>query len=572
MNTRFGSGQEDNEPGFAELLRSYIRRAGMTYEELAEVANVSFDTVRNWTRGVANPRKWQDVLRLAAALGLTSNQADLLLRAARHPRLTHLLRTHAKDESLADWRAALAAEAVDAHGPGQANNRPDERPFAPAAEAVDVSTQYSDAPSAIENEQDIAGSAGDASPPLQLEDEGLPPSTILGTQAATGENSSLAVRLAELPASAPSIPRRAVAAISVIAGLVVLLLLTVILVLHNNAATNDAGAKQAPTLVSNAANRAPTMKLLSPAATAVATGATATPTSGRIPASYILRGVYMVAPNQGWIVGASDPDNLHGVILAYNGGAWVEQQISDVHALNSIAMYSANEGWAVGAHGDIMRYSGGQWRKSDLIADAQLNSVSLTAAAEGWAVGNTGTILQLHAGKWTNYSQFVTDENLRTVYMISADEGWAVGGEDGGGVFIHYKNGKWSRDFAKVDGADIRGYPAALYMLSSAQGWAFCNGGYIMEYSAGKWGIAQRAPTDKLIRAATKVSATEGWATASDGLILHYVGGNWTSVNKLTEANLNGIYMFDQNEGWAVGEQGTILHYQNGTWQQWQQL
>src|SRR5450755_3956784 len=120
MNTGFGSGQEDNAPGFAELLRSYIRRAGMTYEELADVAKIPFETVRNWTKGAANPRKWQDVLGLAAALGLTASQADLLLHAAHHPRLTDLLRTHAKDESLADWRAALAAEAMAAHKPVRA--------------------------------------------------------------------------------------------------------------------------------------------------------------------------------------------------------------------------------------------------------------------------------------------------------------------------------------------------------------------------------------------------------------------------------------------------------------------
>lgn len=521
---------------FDELLRSYIRRAGMTYEQLSKLANISYDTVRNWTRGTAVPRKWQDVIQMARALGLTANETDLLLRSARHPRLANLLRTHPKEELLADWRTAMSAEAVDRAVKNRAAQNP------------------------IRHEQP----GGDAGPSASLSPERFPLPVTPHPQLAVGGNAE--ADIAVQPSPATPAPNRVPAVISIVGGFIVLLLLVLLLTLRDNPKTNEGGTKPTPTLSSALTASSPTAQPSPTYATQVDISPAATSARAVIPAKYMLRGVYMVSPTKGWIVGTSDTDNEHGVILEYDGGAWVERAISDVHAINGIAMYSADEGWAVGAHGDTLHYHAGQWRKSELIADAQLNSVSLTAADDGWAVGNTGTILQLHAGKWTNYSQFVTDENLRTVYMISANEGWAVGGEDGGGVFLHYQNGKWSREVAKIDGADIKGYPATLYMVSSAQGWAFCNGGYIMEYGAGKWSIVQHAPTDKLIRASFKLSASEGWATGSDGLILHYNGVDWQSVSEPTKANLNGIYVLEQGEGWAVGEQGTILHYKDGAW------
>jgi len=264
---------------------------------------------------------------------------------------------------------------------------------------------------------------------------------------------------------------------------IVALLITWLAGQGGNSSANYVGVTPTPKLMNTVANATLAPGTALPFAGGVVTGYPATLAGQPIPTNYILRGIDMVSPSLGWAVGTNNPDNQHGILLKYMAGQWVDIGIHDVHSINSVFMNSADEGWAVGSQGDIIHYNGDQWSKAANFVDQQLNSVSLTAVGEGWAVGNGGLILSLHGGKWAKYPLSPTNENLRTVYMISAAEGWAVGGEDGGGVFIHYKDGKWGRELAKVDGADIKGYPATLYMLSPDQGWAFCNRGYIMQYS-----------------------------------------------------------------------------------------
>ncbi len=52
----------------------------MTVEQLSEIADTPFDTVRNWVQGKARPRTWQDVVRLARALVLTAGSLAAALR------------------------------------------------------------------------------------------------------------------------------------------------------------------------------------------------------------------------------------------------------------------------------------------------------------------------------------------------------------------------------------------------------------------------------------------------------------------------------------------------------------
>jgi len=80
MKTDMERAQEDNNLSFAALLRGYAWRAGMTVEQLSEIADTPFDTVRNWVQGKARPRTWQDVVRLARALVLTAGSLAAALR------------------------------------------------------------------------------------------------------------------------------------------------------------------------------------------------------------------------------------------------------------------------------------------------------------------------------------------------------------------------------------------------------------------------------------------------------------------------------------------------------------
>jgi DNA-binding XRE family transcriptional regulator len=71
---------------FAELLREYTARTGISDAELARTLGVRRQTVFRWKEGlVARPRDVADVLRCAARLRLTPQERDELLIAAGFP-------------------------------------------------------------------------------------------------------------------------------------------------------------------------------------------------------------------------------------------------------------------------------------------------------------------------------------------------------------------------------------------------------------------------------------------------------------------------------------------------------
>lgn len=68
---------------FAELLREYAGRTGVSDAELARAVGVQRQTIFRWKEGtVARPRSAADVLRLASKLRLTDEERDELLLAA----------------------------------------------------------------------------------------------------------------------------------------------------------------------------------------------------------------------------------------------------------------------------------------------------------------------------------------------------------------------------------------------------------------------------------------------------------------------------------------------------------
>ncbi len=138
-----------------------------------------------------------------------------------------------------------------------------------------------------------------------------------------------------------------------------------------------------------------------------------------------LEAIVMVAPDDGWAVGAycgcgaNYQDNVppRGVeaalILHYRNGMW--QEVTSVHhpvaaPLFSLAMPSASEGWAVAFDSRIMHYANGAWSEvsSPSHSDGQhanpsLLTISMASPEDGWAGGNSGTLLHYSSGVWEQY-------------------------------------------------------------------------------------------------------------------------------------------------------------------------
>ena len=321
-----------------------------------------------------------------------------------------------------------------------------------------------------------------------------------------------------------------------------------------------------------------------------------------------LNSIFMLGTNEGWAVGNG------GAIYHYSSGSWTGPVSpgSTNHNLKSIFMISQSEGWVVGASGTVLHFSDGVWTAlaPNLLATNQnLNAVSFSGVA-GWAVGDSGTVVGLggqssqgipsaslqsvyllsegdgwivgcstggcgsgageptvahwNGASFTRATVSAQPADLYSVFMVSSSDGWAVGGVGTSPVILHYTGGTWNQIPAPSTGYVLR----SIFMVDAGNGWAVGDGGTILRYSGGSWGLMS-SPTTNTLRSVFMLSAGEGWAVGDAGTILNHqaLSGQWLKVGgPATGAPLNSVFLLDSSHGWAVGAGGTILHYDGAIW------
>jgi len=228
------------------------------------------------------------------------------------------------------------------------------------------------------------------------------------------------------------------------------------------------------------------------------------------PSSGTLYSVSMDSPDDGWAVGAYEDDctsygSVEGTLMHWNGSAWDWGTDSvDNISFRSVAMLSATDGWAVGyqcirtklnnipmANGEsvIMHWDGSSWNVVNNDAPFTidtLNSVAMLSATDGWAVGRAagiGAILHWDGHTWSPVSS-PTPCGLNSVAMVSADDGWAVGGKNiwstcsQTSVLLHWNGKVWSEIVSPVS-AQL----SSVTMVSPDEGWAVGDAGVILHYT-----------------------------------------------------------------------------------------
>jgi photosystem II stability/assembly factor-like uncharacterized protein len=250
------------------------------------------------------------------------------------------------------------------------------------------------------------------------------------------------------------------------------------------------------------------------------------------PTGVALQSLAMPSDDQGWAVGEA------GALIHYHDGRWLDVG-SAASNLCAIQMLNPDCGWAVGWYGTVMRYRKGEWVKIDLPTSEHLQGVYMTGPHDGWAVGRHGILFSCRAGNWK-----VAPSPLRL--MPERDE--------------------WGR--APMIG-DVYGIPDlnAICMVSTLEGWAVGENGTMMRYFMGHWGLAD-SPTDKTLQAVQMLSADCGWVVGWEGTILRYDGKVWETVECPSRAYLFGLHMTAPDEGWATGSTGTIMRCTAGRWQE----
>lgn len=217
--------------------------------------------------------------------------------------------------------------------------------------------------------------------------------------------------------------------------------------------------------------------------------------------------IAMVSPTEGWIGGSDDSGTSQdSFFLHYTAGQW--QRVAAPGApgfhtlgINSIAMLTADDGWAVepairegsGTMATLLlHYGNGAWHTVGAPVDATLTSVSGISSRLAWMVGAatgiTGGIFQYYDGQILQiYSP--TPNILHAVTMISPTDGWAVGD---GAATLHWDGTQWTKVGFVIHGVALMG----VAFTSPGEGWAVGNAlnvgsnvPLMLHYSGGTWSV-----------------------------------------------------------------------------------
>lgn len=265
--------------------------------------------------------------------------------------------------------------------------------------------------------------------------------------------------------------------------------------------------------------------------------------------------VDFVSPDDGWAVGADDPDLQWYGLQHWNGVTWegYHPPVSQL-LITDVDMVASDAVWALGVDGYIFRWDGTAWT-TEQGPGFTVYAISMVSATDGWAVGSNGGIAHYNGSTWTSVTSPTTSD-LWSLDMASANEGWT----GGIGFLLHYRNGTWTQvNPGIVNSVDD------IDMLNEDEGWAVGGQGLILHYQNGAW-TAQSSPVGTaLLESVDMISPTEGWAVGANGsvfgpaVLLHYMNGTWSVAPQPSGLPLRDVFAFDADEGWIVSDSPGIL-------------
>ncbi|HEY1391293.1 MAG TPA: hypothetical protein VGF38_22335 [Ktedonobacterales bacterium] len=307
-----------------------------------------------------------------------------------------------------------------------------------------------------------------------------------------------------------------------------------------------------------------------------------------LPANSWLNDLAMVSPGEGWAVGwAASNGGGASSWVSSNGAATVPPTPSaqNPETFRALILHFHNCAWTPVA----TNYPG-----------ARLLSIAMVSANDGWAVGSAlGKPLALHYanGAWSSVTlpeQSASQSSYVEARMLSSHEGWIVvesliamdqQGNTSSGL-LHLTNGKWS-----AVNAPLR-LVADVLPVGQDDAWVAGNSSVgpltpaLYHYHAGTW-TSTALPSGTFIDRLRMDSPTNIWASAhtieplnsegsqSAAVALHYDGAHWAQVNLGDGGKAQIIQLFGTSAAWAFSLQRThwgetISHMQYGGGNTWQ--
>lgn len=350
-----------------------------------------------------------------------------------------------------------------------------------------------------------------------------------------------------------------------------------------------------------------------------------TPVTGTLVTSTVGLNAVTFATSGGnlWAVGAggvaafclnncSSSSSVWGTTSSPLGGSSV---IGNYVQLNSVAMDSDTDGWAVGQLGlthtsapVVMQWNGYSWNTATLSASSlgttPLLGVALSGGSNGWAVGAqdvTGkpSTVYWNGNSWQTVVSSSCTCNLTSVFMRGGSEAWATGTTYGSGpIWQSTSTGAafTIHPFAPVD-TNMTLESVTFDPSNNQNGWAvgfvphstFPLGGggpvpviiHTTNDGTDNWGNELTFPASHgfTLNSVSFVDSTHGWAAGSGTTILNWNGFTWTPSSVILSTatapiNITSIAVDSASppDGWAVGFDANhfpvLLAYDGSGWYQ----
>jgi hypothetical protein len=272
-----------------------------------------------------------------------------------------------------------------------------------------------------------------------------------------------------------------------------------------------------------------------------------------------LNGVWPIAPDDVWVVGAIGP---RGVAYHYAQGAWAESPLPAL-APGLYAVWASAPGdvWAVGVGGTILHFNGTVWSSMEIggASSPTLSAVWGTGPEDVWVVGQMGTLVHGGQSGFSAVASGVT-ENLVGVWGSAAEgEVWAVGQSGtvlrraGSGAFATQNHGLgtglyYSMWLGGRDDVWIVGSSAALHH----DGRSWMSSAVPLDVPVSVWGSA--------VDDVWAVGRSQG--AANPATISRFNGVAWVTAASPVATPLLAVRGSSETNVWAVGESGVVMRLQ----------
>lgn len=264
-------------------------------------------------------------------------------------------------------------------------------------------------------------------------------------------------------------------------------------------------------------------------------------------ADTILQSIAMASADDGWAVGGfSNTSRNYGAVFRWDGSEW--RPLCSVEGVPlSLGLAESDLGWVGGVPYTWLRWDGAHWLQLGLGAGntpvPEIRSFDIPRPNDGWAVGNGGAIIHWDGQDWTEVPS-PTDERLLSVATAGPDDGWAVGHA---GAMIRWDGSEWHA-YSSPTTEDLN----SVFVLSSNESWAAGDYGAILHWDGRTW-TTVTSPIAEDLNALSMVASDDGWAVGASGTIIRWDGTDWYQFASPTTDDLNAVAMVSAADGWAVG-------------------